>query len=96
MNGLREEVVAHALLGEEAAKFAESDLGRMLFGMADQEIAAAQLSLEAVKANDATQIQELQNHIWRARHFKEWLLELIEKGDQALKLYQHEEQRHEP
>lgn len=78
-----DELIAHASIGEESASFMESELGRCILGMAEQEVLAAQLSLETIAANDATEIIRLQERIRLARLFPQWLGELVVKGEQA-------------
>lgn len=76
-------LIAEASIGEESASFIESELGRCILGMAEQEVLAAQLSLETIAANDATEIIRLQERIRLARLFPQWLGELVVKGEQA-------------
>ena len=88
----RDELIATAELGEEARKFLDSDLGRCLVGMAQQEIAAAQDALEKVAPTDTEAITGLQNHAKVARWFEQWLYELVDKGNSALEVWRHEQE----
>ena len=64
-----DELIAAAELGEQARKFLESDLGRMLVGLADQEADLAQEALAVVSPTDTGKITELQNQVKVGRWF---------------------------
>lgn len=85
------ELIAEAEIGDEARRFVESDLGKTLLGMADQEIKAAQADLETVDPSDTEKIRALQNKAAVARHFEEWLVELIDRGSNALEVWKNEQ-----
>lgn len=74
-------------MGEDARAFLESNLGRCLLGMAQQEILAAQQELECVDPTDTKKVCELQNKAWRSRQFEAWLRELVANGESAVALY---------
>lgn len=76
-------LIAHASIGEESASFMESEVGRCILGMAEQEVLEAQLKLENIAANDYMGILKLQEQIRMARLFPQWLSELVVKGEQA-------------
>ena len=82
-----EELIAEAEIGEEARKFLESDLGKTLLGMAQQEILVAQEELETVDPANTEKIRHLQNQAKIARNFESWLTELITKGENAIVLW---------
>lgn len=88
-----DELIAEAEIGDEARKFVESDLGKTLLGMAQQEVADAREELEKVDPSDTKAITALQNKAKIAGYFEQWLAELITKGEQALVLWreQHKE-----
>lgn len=86
-----DELIAHAIIGDEAKKFKESEAGKTLLGMALQEVQEAQEALEKVDPTDEKSIRKLQNKAWCGRNFEQWLDELITKGDQALEVYKHEQ-----
>lgn len=92
MNVNQDELVVEALLGEEADKFLKGDLGRYLIGCAEQEIQEALLALETADPGEAKDIQKLQNRVWRARSFSDWLKELVIRGDNALKVYKQQQE----
>lgn len=79
-----DELIAEAEIGEDARKFVESDLGKILLGMAQQQVAAAQEELETVDPSDTKKVVTLQNQAKNGRNFEAWLAELISKGEQAL------------
>lgn len=81
---MSDELIAQALIGDEAKKFLDSDLGKCLAGMAMQEVQAAQEALEKVDPKDEKGITALQNQAWLGRRFESWLQELITEGENAL------------
>lgn len=83
------ELIAEAVIGDEARQFLESELGRTVLGIADQEIENARLAMELVDPHDAKAMMKLQNEIALGRRFKGWLIELINKGENALEVYRH-------
>jgi len=85
-----DELIAEAEIGDEARKFVESDLGKTLLGMAQQEVARAQEELETVDPSDTKKLIALQNQAKNGRNFEQWLNELISKGEQALILWKQE------
>ncbi len=84
---MNEELIAAAELGEEARNFLASDLGKCILGMAQQEVALAQVAMETVNPTDAVAIVALQNQAKLARWFEQWLLELLDKGESALEVF---------
>lgn len=84
MSGDDDELIAEAEIGEDARQFVESDLGKILLGMAQQEVARAQEELETVDPSDTKKVVALQNQAKNGRNFEAWLAELISKGEQAL------------
>lgn len=87
-----DDLIASAELGEQARKFMESELGRVMLGMAEQEVRAAQIDLGAVDPEDKKKIVELQNKIWRGEHFGEWLTWLVHEGEQAMQVFKQQQQ----
>ena len=80
-------LIAEAELGKEATDFIASDLYRCMQGMADQEVQVALDALETASPDNTKLIYELQNRVKLARWFKQWLEELVVRGDQALAAY---------
>lgn len=85
----RQEMIAAAIIGEEAEKFKESDLHRTLAGMAEQQAQLALEKLVDVPASDAPEIERLQNIVKHARSFEQWLDELITEGRNAVVAYKN-------
>lgn len=81
------ELVAEAEIGDKAREFVESELGKTLLGMAQQDILRAQEALETVDPSDTEKVRTLQNQAKVARNFEDWLTELISKGENALILW---------
>src|SRR5262245_41447062 len=77
-------LIAEASIGDEAKKLKESELGRTVLGMAEQEVLAAQEALETVDPADHMTITALQNQAKTARNFGNWITELISKGENAM------------
>jgi hypothetical protein len=75
---------AEGMLGRDAEEFIESELGRFMIGRAEQEIADAMNELKTCYPWRTRRIKELQNRIWRAESFQNWLGELVVRGHQAL------------
>lgn len=88
----QDELVAEAELGEEAKQFLESDLGKCLIGMAQQEVLLAQEALGSVDPTDVKAIMALQNKMHLGMSFEGWLLELIDKGNAAIQVYKHSQE----
>lgn len=86
---MSEELQAQALIGDDAERFADSELGRTIIGMAKQEVEAAALEFKDVDLGDAPKVRAIQNRIWRATQFESWLVELITKGREALEVMKH-------
>lgn len=84
-----DELIAEALVGDEAKRFLESDLGKIVLGIADQESEAARVALESVDADDIQAIRKLQNKAAMGRLFRQWLIELFTTGESALEVYRH-------
>lgn len=80
----RGELIAEALIGDEAKKFKESDLGKCLTGMALQESQLAMEALATVNPTDVQAIERLQNRVALGKQFPAFIDELIERGNQAL------------
>jgi hypothetical protein len=77
-------LIAELDIGEEASKFAASDLGRYLIGRANQEIAEAHQLLTTCAWWNTRKIRRLQNNCKVAEMFKQYLLQAITSGRSAL------------
>ena len=85
------ELIDAAELGEEARRFVESPLGKAMIDLAAQEVWLAQDALLRVNPTDAEEIRKLQNKAWLGNTFKQWIEEIIDKGDSALEVFKHEQ-----
>ncbi|WP_282460103.1 hypothetical protein [Mycoplasmopsis arginini] len=81
---MTKELFAEAILGKDAEEFINSELGRFLIGRADQEIEEAVNELKICYSWRTRKIKDLQNRIWRAESFQNWLGELVIRGRQAM------------
>ncbi len=89
---MNDDLIADAELGDEAARFLESDLGKCLLGMAQQEVMAAHEGLEKVSPVDIEAIRALQNKALLGRQFEQWLKELVSNGEQAIALFKQQQE----
>jgi hypothetical protein len=87
------ELIAEAILGQDAAEFVRSDIGRYILGRAEQEAQEAADKLARVSPWRRRRIAELQNQIWRANSVRDWLLEMIQTGESAERAL--DQQRHD-
>lgn len=87
---MSDELIAEAEIGEEARKFLESDLGKVLVGFAEQEILSAQVGLEKVSPHNISAIQGFQLQARFGRSFKDWLAELVSRGNAAMEAYKQQ------
>ena len=86
-----DELIAAAEIGDEAKRFIESDLGKCMLGMAQQEVLAAQEALEKVDPQNTAEIVRLQNQARLGRFFREWMLELLDRGESALHIFKQQQ-----
>ena len=86
---MNDELIAEALIGDEAKKFIESDLGKVILGLAEQKTEAARIALETADPDDRKLILKLQNEAALGRMFKDWLNELFNAGENALEVIKH-------
>lgn len=81
------QLIAEAEIGEEARRFRESDLGKTILGMAMQETKSAEEELAETDPMDTKKLMALQNQARLGKRFEGWLLELINKGEEALTVW---------
>ncbi len=81
---MNRELVAAAMMGQDAEDFVKSNIGGYLVGCAEQEKEEALVALARVLPWRRRKIQELQNRVWRADSFLQWISELILTGRQAI------------
>lgn len=77
-------LLAETNLGEDAASFAASDLGRYVIGRANLELTELIAQLKTTSPLRYFKMQRLQNEIWKREAFKTYLLEAIQSGRSAL------------
>lgn len=77
-------LTAQAEIGEEAKRFLASDLGRIVIGLAEQELDAALDDMEKCDMSDTAKMMDIQLRIRLARRFPHWLNELLADGEEAL------------
>lgn len=80
-------LIAQAEMGEQAKAFLESELGRVLIGMAEQDAQAAREALELVPPTETNTIMTLQNKARCARNFESWLKELVSRGEESINIW---------
>lgn len=94
--GSNDELMASAIMGDEAKRFMSSELGRLVCGLADQEVAAAVEDLVKADPADAAKMRQIQLQAAIGARFKEWLTNLINDGEESLSAFrQQQEGRHE-
>ena len=87
---MTDDLVKEALIGDEARRFVESELGKAMLDLADKQLRASQEALETVDPSQTEKIRSLQNKAQIARNFGEWLVELIDMGEKALIIYKQQ------
>ena len=85
-------LIAEAELGEEARRFLESDLGKAVMGMAEQNVELARIRLGEIDPDDRKLLITLQNEIKLGERFKQYVLELFQNGEQAKAIYKQQSQ----
>ncbi len=86
-------LLAEAVLGRDAEDFLRSELGRYLLGRFEQEEREALEALCDMCPTSPEEIRKHQNAVWRARHAKQWLVDLVSAGQHAetiLETFAHE------
>lgn len=88
-----EQLSAEVEIGEAARDFVASDLGRTVLGMAKQEVDAAMIEFADADPSDLAKLRTLQIKVKFGLTFEQWLTELITRGNEALEVYRHHEQK---
>lgn len=88
---MSDELIAAAEIGDEAKSFMESQLGQVMLGMAKQDAQIAMETLSQVDCTDSKKIRVLQNTVYLANTFEQWLNELFSKGENALAAFKQQE-----
>lgn len=81
---MSDELKAEVLIGDDAEKFVESELGRIVLGMAEQDLRNAMLDFAEADITNQGQVAKIQQEVKVAIRFDRYLRELIEKGREAL------------
>ena len=89
---MNDELIAAAELGEEARNFLKSDLGRLILGFAQQETDMAKEKLLTVDPQDTDAIRGLQRQADFAAKFEQWLLGIIQDGEQSMAAFKQQQQ----
>lgn len=84
-------IVAQIALGEKFSEFKQGDVYRYLIERVQAEIREAEQELRTVNAYLPDDVNKLQNKVWRAQSFIEWIDQVISEGDQAYLEYQRRE-----
>lgn len=85
-------IVQSAVFGSQVEQFLNSDIGRYLVQRAEDEAELANDQLKRVLPWRSRKIRELQNRIWVAENFQQWLADAIMDGQQSLRILEgHEE-----
>lgn len=85
-------MVARAELGEEARRFVDSDLGRLVLGMAKQEVELAAERLIGVDPADVVSIRAIQLDMACGLKFEQWLFKTIQDGEESLAAFKQQQQ----
>ena len=83
MDPFERQLIAEMRLGEEAARFFKSDIGRLVLGRTQQEIDSALEDFKSVSPTDQDKIRALQFKIQVAEKIPLWLNECIIAGNNA-------------
>lgn len=75
---------AAAVIGKDAEQFMQSELGQIMLGMAEQDAQEATDKLKTMIPWPARRVMRVQNDIAKAESFPQYLMELYERGKQAL------------
>jgi hypothetical protein len=75
---------AEILIGDDAEQFFDSELGRTVLGMAEQDLLAAAHAFDGVSLTDQEKLIELKVEVRVAKRFKSYLKELMDRGREAL------------
>ena len=79
-----------AIFGKRVEDFLSSDLGKYLVHRAEEEAANSVENLKRVLPWRRRRIQELQNRIWMAESFQQWLADAVMDGMQSTQLIEEE------
>lgn len=81
-----DELFETAVFGREVENFLNTRIGKYLVGRAEVQAEAATERLKRTPAWRKRRITDLQNEIWKAESFQQWLADAVMDGQQALNL----------
>jgi len=87
----KDPVVKQAVFGEVASNFIRSEMGVYLVKRAEDEVEKAVEELKRVNARDGKAVEDIQNRIWKAESFQQWLADAVIEGAEALKILDGED-----
>ena len=93
MSEVNDELIAAAELGEEARNFLASDLGRLVLGLAQQEVELAKEKLLETEPTDSDAIRKLQFQAEFGRKFEEWLTGIVQDGEQSMIAFKQQQEQ---
>jgi len=76
-------LIAEAQVGQEAEDWLNSELGRYAVGCANQDIQEAMDQLKRVDPDDSKMIRDLQLKITSRELAIRWIMEMIDRGNDA-------------
>lgn len=80
------------IIGNDAAEFVKSELGKIILGMAELDAKAAVDDLALADASDIPKIRELQLKLRVAKQFDRYLGELVIRGSEAFEAYKQQKE----
>lgn len=87
---MSEELKAQIIIGDDAETFVSSELGKTMIGMARQDAEAAMLAFGDADVNNAIAIAKIQQDYRTAKKFEQYLVELIQRGREALETFKQQ------
>lgn len=86
----KDPVVEAAVLGKRIESFIESDIGQYLLDRADNKLSDALNQLKTVAPWRTRRIRELQNEVFLAGSFKQWLQDGLSEGISAMHIIEEQ------
>lgn len=81
---MNDEIRAQVIIGDDAEVFKASELGRVILGMAKQDLEKAIHDFDSVCIKDEAKLLELKVEIRTAKRLEQYLDELICRGREVL------------
>jgi hypothetical protein len=81
-----DELLETAVFGKEVENFLSTKIGKYLVSRAEVQAEEATERLKRTPAWRKRKITDLQNEIWKAESFQQWLADAVMDGQQALNL----------